>query len=86
MKGVRPSGALLGLAAAVTCSAWPLAVVVWLRFGEKALAISLFLLGVSLGPCLALYALAQRRRKQAFRKAVLLTADSASWRFHFPAA
>ncbi len=41
--------------------------------GEKALATALFLLGVSLGPCLTAYAVLPRARKQTARRVVLLT-------------
>ncbi len=72
VTGARPSRTLLILAAALTCSAWPAALVLWLRLGEKAFAVSVFLLGLSLGPCLGIYAFAPRKRKQVARRAVLI--------------
>lgn len=73
MKPAKPSRALLVLAGAVTCSAWPGAVVLWFRLGERPFATSLFLLGLSLGPCLAAYALVPGARKRAARRVTLFT-------------
>jgi len=56
LKTAKPNCALLISATAVTGSAWPLSALLWSRFGEKAFAGSMFLLGFSLGPCLAAYA------------------------------
>jgi ferredoxin len=53
MKSDKPSGALLAFAGVITCLTWPLAAMLWFRLGEKALGISLFGLGLSLGPGLA---------------------------------
>jgi len=69
----RPSRAILIVAAALTCSAWPAAFVLWFRLGERAFAVSAFLLGLSLGPLLAAWAFAPRKSRQAFRKLVLVT-------------
>ncbi len=73
IQKLRPSRALLILAAVSACSAWPASAILWFRFGERAFATSIFFLGLSLGPCLAGYAFAPRKRKEAFRKLVLLT-------------
>ncbi len=73
MRDVRPSRVLLLLAAALPTATWPVAASLWFRFGEKAFAASIFLLGLSLGPCLAAYAVAPHRRKQATRRVILLT-------------
>lgn len=71
MKCSKPSRALLVFSAMVTCIALPGAVVLWFRGHEKAFATSLFLLGLSLGPCFALYAFAPHRHKQTMRRLVL---------------
>jgi len=72
MKSGRPSRALLIVAVLTAGLTWPLAFVLW-RTGEQGFAASLFLLGASLGPCLAAYALVPTRRKQAARHVVLVT-------------
>jgi ferredoxin-type protein NapH len=51
----------------------PCAAILWFRAGEKAFATSLLLLGLSLGPCLGVYALVPTARKQTARRVVLLT-------------
>jgi polyferredoxin len=63
----------LAIAILVTCLTWPLATALWLVLGQKALAVSVFGLGLSLGPCLAGYALVRKARKQAWRRLVLFT-------------
>jgi hypothetical protein len=73
MKSDKPSGALLVFAGVITCLTWPLAAMLWFRPGEKALGISLFGLGLSLGPCLAAYAIVPKVRKQTARRVVLFT-------------
>ena len=76
MKNVRAGGtssALLGIAIGVALVSFPLAAVVLFRVHALGMAISLFGLGVSMGPCLAGYALADRSRKQRWRYLVLLT-------------
>jgi polyferredoxin len=72
MKSDKPSGVLLVFAGVITCLTWPLAATLWFRHGEKALGISVFGLGLSLGPCLAAYAIVPRVRKQTARRVVLL--------------
>jgi polyferredoxin len=71
MKSERPNVALLIFAGVITCLTWPLAALLWFRLGEKALGISMFGLGLSLGPCLAAYAIVPRARKQRARCVVL---------------
>jgi polyferredoxin len=61
------------LSGIITSVTWPLSVVVWLATRQAGLALSLFGLGLSLGPCLATYGLAGRARKQAWRQVVLAT-------------
>lgn len=73
MKSDKPSRVLLVFAGVVTCLAWPLAATLWFRLGEKAFGISLFGLGLSLGPCLGAYAIVPRARKQGARRVVLFT-------------
>jgi len=73
VKPSKPSRVLLILSGIVTFSAWPGAAMLWLRLGEKAVAVSSVLLGLSLGPCLAAYALVPTRRKQATRRVILIT-------------
>lgn len=63
MTATRPSRALLLVAAIMTCTAWPAAALLWFRAGEKAFAVSVFGLGLSLGPCLAAYAVVPVRKK-----------------------
>jgi len=71
MKSDKPSGVLLAFAGVITCLTWPLAALLWFRFGERAFGISLFGLGLSLGPALAVYAIVPRERKQRARRVVL---------------
>jgi polyferredoxin len=73
MKSKRPSRALLILAVMITCLAWSSAALLWLGVGERAFAVSVLGLGLSLGPCLAAYALVSEARKQAARRVVLFT-------------
>jgi ferredoxin len=72
MKSDKPSVALLVFAGVITCLTWPLAATLWFPRGEKALGISVFGLGLSLGPCLAAYAIVPKVRKQRARRVVLL--------------
>ena len=73
MKRHIPNRALLILSTVVSAFVWPVAARLWFLVGEKAFAVSLFLLGLSLGPCLAAYSLVPRVRKQTVRRLVLLT-------------
>ena len=78
---MRPSRGLLVLAALAVGTTWPAALALWFRVGERGFATSFFLLGLSLGPCLAIYALAPVARKQAARRLVLLTGGSSIMAF-----
>ena len=71
MKSDKPNVALLAFAGLTACVTWPLTAMLWFRHSERALGISLFGLGLSLGPCLAAYAIAPRARKQKARRVVL---------------
>jgi polyferredoxin len=71
MKSDKPNVALLAFAGLITCVSWPLAAMLCFRLGERALGISLFGLGLSLGPCLAAYTIVPRARKQKARRVVL---------------
>jgi polyferredoxin len=73
MQSNRPSRVLLLLAVLIAGLAWFAAAMLWLRPGERAFAISVFGLGLSMGPCLAAYALVPEARKQAARRVVLFT-------------
>ncbi|HXJ90385.1 MAG TPA: 4Fe-4S dicluster domain-containing protein [Candidatus Binatia bacterium] len=73
MRSGKPNSALLIFSVLVAITIFPLADVIWVRVGEKAFAISLFLLAISLGPCLTYYAVAAKPRKQVARKLVLFT-------------
>jgi len=73
MKSDKPSGVLLAIAGVIACLTWLLATLLWFRLGEVALGISLFGLGLSLGPGLAAYAIVPRARKQRARRLVLFT-------------
>jgi hypothetical protein len=53
----KPSRGLLFLAVLIAGLAWPAAAMLWLRLGERAFAVSVFGMGLSMGPCLAAYAL-----------------------------
>ncbi len=68
---------LLVLTGATTLVAWPLALVAWRATRQPGLALSLFGLGLSLGPCLAAFALARPSRKQAWRRTVMATGGAA---------
>ena len=71
MDRERSSRTLLIAAAAIGCAAWAGAAILWARAASLAGAASLFLLGVSLGPCLAVYAVVRRAQKQKLRRVVL---------------
>jgi len=71
MKSDKPTVALFAFAGLITCVTWPLAAMLWFRHGERAFGISLFGLGLSLGPGLAAYAIVPRARKQKARRVVL---------------
>jgi polyferredoxin len=71
MKSNKPSAVLLAFAAVITCLTWPSAVLLCFRLGAKAFGISLFGLGLSLGPGLGVYAIVPRMRKQWARRVVL---------------
>lgn len=73
MMSDKPNRVLLVFAGVITCLMWPLAALLWFRLGEKALGISLFGGGLSLGPCLAAYAIVPRVQKQRARRVVLFT-------------
>jgi len=62
---------LLIFSVLVALAIFPLADFLW-HGREKAFATSLFLLGLSLGPCLTYYSVVQRSRKQSARRIVLL--------------
>ncbi len=62
----------LSICLAVTFVTWLLAAAVWFSIREIAFAVSIFFLGLSLGPLLALYLLARKGRKQGMRRMVLL--------------
>ncbi len=59
------------LGAAIACVAWTVSLLVWRATRLPGLALSIFGLGVSLGPCLAAYRLARPARKQAWRQAAM---------------
>jgi hypothetical protein len=58
-------------ALAATCLTWPLALSLWQRHEPAVFAVPIFLLGLSLGPLLAVYASVRTARKQRARRAVL---------------
>jgi len=70
-KSDKAGALLLAVAAVITCLTWPLAGLLWFRLGERALGVSLFGLGLSLGPGLGVYAIVPRMRKQSARRVVL---------------
>ena len=67
-----PHPAVFAATAAVAAVAWSLSAWLW-SAGHRAFAISLLLLGLSLGPCLTGYATAPRALKQQQRRVVLFT-------------
>ena len=71
MKLAGASRALLVFAVLNACAAFPAGLLL-LRNGQAALAVSIFLLGLSLGPCLAAYPLVSKKRKTAARRVVLV--------------
>jgi len=72
MKRARLNRPLLIFSILIAAAAFPVADILW-RAGEPAFATSIFLLGVSLGPCLSVYAAVPTARKQAARHVVLFT-------------
>ncbi len=71
MSKGKPKSVLLAVSLLIPCIAWPLAFVLWFSHGETAFAVSVFFLGLSLGPCLAAYALVPKNRKGQLRRWVL---------------
>jgi Polyferredoxin len=69
----KPSRVLLLLAVIITGLAWFAAAMLWPRLGERAFAVSVFGMGLSMGPCLAACALVPGARKQVARRVVLFT-------------
>jgi len=67
---ILPHPALFAATTAVAAAAWSLAAWLWLS-GNRAFAVSLLLVGLSLGPCLTGYATAPRALKQQQRRVVL---------------
>ena len=68
---ILPRPAVFAATYAVTAVAWTLAGLLW-SSGNRPFAVSLFALGLSLGPCLTAYATAPRPLKQLQRRVVLL--------------
>jgi len=56
----------------ITCLTWPVAAFLWLSRHQVPFAVSIFLLGLSLGPCFTAYGFAPMRAKQRMRRLVLL--------------
>jgi ferredoxin-type protein NapH len=83
MAAARTGRGVLVFAAATAAVAWALAAVVFRHARQPGLAVSLFGLGLSLGPCLAAYVVSRRERKQAWRKTVLATGGIAILAFSF---
>ena len=73
MRSSKPNRPLLALAAAGAAVAAMATTRMVLRVGNPAVNAAGLGFGISLGPCLAAYAFAPMRRKQAARKLVLLT-------------
>ena len=72
MQRRTPNLGLLIFSMAVAFTVLPSAAILW-RASERAFAVSLFFLGLSLGPCLSVYAVVPVIRKQHARRIVLLT-------------
>ncbi len=73
MRSSKPSAALLIIALLSTAMAVAGVWCLWLRIGTAAINTALAGMGISLGPCLAAYALVPIKRKQWARRLVLLT-------------
>jgi ferredoxin-type protein NapH len=73
MRFSKPNGPLLILSGFFTAAAAVTAIRILPRAGPPALNVALLGLGISLGPCLAAYALVPARQRQAARKVVLFT-------------
>ncbi len=71
MSKDKPKSVLLVVSLLITCITWPLAYDLWFSHVETAFAVSVFFLGLSLGPCLAAYALVPKSRKGELRRWVL---------------
>jgi ferredoxin-type protein NapH len=69
---ILPHPAVYAATFTVTAAAWSASVVLW-SAGQRAFAVSAFLLGLSLGPCLTAYATAPRAQRQLQRRIVLFT-------------
>jgi polyferredoxin len=73
MQYAKPSKVLLVVAILFSVSAAGWAVCLLFRLGQTPLDAPMFLLGLSLGPCLAAYALVPIKQKQWARRLVLFT-------------
>jgi len=74
MKRERPVSAKLiplSICSVVTFFMWSLAAVLWFSHREIGFAVSMFTLGLSLGPLLSLYPLGTKTKKQKLRRLVL---------------
>lgn len=69
---ILPHPAVFATTFSLTAVAWSLAAWLW-SSGNRAWAVSAFLAGLSLGPCLTAYATAPRAQKQFQRRLVLFT-------------
>jgi polyferredoxin len=83
MRSTRRSKVVLSIAILFTFVAVAAALSIAFHVGTPGASISLFGLGVSLGPCLAAYALAPIRLKQALRRLVLFTGGLSILAFSF---
>jgi ferredoxin-type protein NapH len=73
VSSAKPSKVLSAIAILFSVSAVVWAVCLWLRIGQMPIDVTMFLGGLSLGPCLALYALVPIKQKQRARRLVLFT-------------
>ncbi len=73
MTARRANRSLVVIGSVALCISWPASAIALFQARAVGLAISLFGLGLSLGPCLAGYALARDPHKQTWRRLVLAT-------------
>jgi len=86
MRSVKPSVSLLVIAAIFAAWMTIAAIRLGSHTGPAAVNIALLGLGISLGPCLAAYALAPLKRKQTARRLVLITGGATILVFSFLAS
>jgi len=82
----KPAPGPLGLALIFTIGAIWMMARLWSGTGSLAINLTILLLGLSLGPCVAAYVLVARKRKQSLRRLILITGGLSILTYSFTAS